>query len=74
MLQNAYFLAKIGADTAENDRKFAENLPKNGNYPTIHLIDDAGIAREGVRRRAAPRPAPPRRERIGEGDYGGASV
>ena len=34
MLQNAYFLAKIGADTAENERKFAEILPKNGNYPT----------------------------------------
>ena len=34
MLQNAYFLAKIGADTAENERKFAENLPKIGNYPT----------------------------------------
>ena len=30
MLQNAYFLAKIGADTAENER----NLPKIGNYPT----------------------------------------
>ena len=27
MLQNAYLLAKIGADTAENERKFAENLP-----------------------------------------------
>ena len=24
MLQNAYFLAKIGADTAENERKFGE--------------------------------------------------
>ena len=34
MLQNAYFLAKIGADTAENERHFAENLPKIGNYPT----------------------------------------
>ena len=34
MLQNAYFLAKIGADTAENERSFAENLPKIGNYPT----------------------------------------
>ena len=29
-----YLLAKIGADTAENERKFAENLPKIGNYPT----------------------------------------
>ena len=28
MLQNAYFLAKIGADTAENEQHFAENLPK----------------------------------------------
>ena len=34
MLQNAYLLAKIGADTAENDRNFAEILPKIGNYPT----------------------------------------
>ena len=33
MLQNAYFLAKIGADTAENERHFAEILPKIGNYP-----------------------------------------
>ena len=30
MLQNAYFLAKIGADTAENEQHFAENLPKVG--------------------------------------------
>ena len=28
MLQNAYFLVKIGTDTAENERNFAENLPK----------------------------------------------
>ena len=34
MLQNAYFLAKIGADTAESEQHFAENLPKIGNYPT----------------------------------------
>ena len=34
MLQNAYFLAKIGADTAESERNFAEMLPKIGNYPT----------------------------------------
>ena len=27
MLQNAYFLAKIGADTAENEHQFAEILP-----------------------------------------------
>ena len=34
MLQNAYLLAKIGADTDENEQHFAENLPKIGNYPT----------------------------------------
>ena len=34
MLQNAYFLAKIGAGIAENEQHFAENLPKIGNYPT----------------------------------------
>ena len=34
MLHNAYFLAKIGADTAENEQHFAEILPKIGNYPT----------------------------------------
>ena len=34
MLQNAYFLAKIGADTAENEQHFAEILPKTGNYRT----------------------------------------
>ena len=35
MLQNAYLLAKIGADTAENERKFAEILSKIGNYPIL---------------------------------------
>ena len=34
MLKNAYLLAKIGADTAENERTFSEILPKIGNYPT----------------------------------------
>ena len=32
MLQNAYFLAKIGADTAENEQHFAEILPKTGAF------------------------------------------
>ena len=35
MLHNSYLLAKIGADTAENERKFAENLPKIGNYRAL---------------------------------------
>ena len=34
MLSNAYLVAKIGADTAENEQHFAEILPKIGNYPT----------------------------------------
>ena len=41
MLQNAYsksLLAKIGADKAENDRNFAENLPTIGNYPTVQKL------------------------------------
>ena len=29
-----HFLAKNGADTAENEQQFAEILPKTGNYPT----------------------------------------
>ena len=42
MLQNAYSLAKIGADTAENERTFAENLPKYRNYPTAATPDFRG--------------------------------
>ena len=51
MLQNAYFLAKIGADTAENEQHFAEILPKTGNYPTgaLHVQ-----LHEGEPLRAAP--------------------
>ena len=49
MLQNAYFLAKIGADTAENERNFAKNLPKSGNYPT---------GPPGAPRPREPRPKP----------------
>ena len=37
MRQNAYLLAKIGADAAENERKLAEILPKIGNYPTVQV-------------------------------------
>ena len=33
MLQNAYFLAKIGADTAENEQHFAEFLPTDALWP-----------------------------------------
>ena len=33
MLQNAYLLAKIGADTAENERHFAKILRGRGGPP-----------------------------------------
>ena len=33
MLQNAYLLAKIGADTAENEQKFAAKFAKNVQLP-----------------------------------------
>ena len=33
MLQNAYFLAKIGADTAKNEQHFAEILPSEPSEP-----------------------------------------
>ena len=54
MLQNAYFLAKIGADTAENEQHFAEILPKTGNYPTKAQISAADVLPE---RRALKAPA-----------------
>ena len=46
MLQNAYFLPKIGADTAENEQHFAEILPKTSNYHQLPYLRD-GDAGEG---------------------------
>ena len=37
MLQNAYFLAKIGADTAENEQHFAEILPTDALWLWLSL-------------------------------------
>ena len=43
MLQNAYFRAKIGADTAENEQHFAEILPTdalvNAGQPEPRVLD-----------------------------------
>ena len=36
MLQNANLLAKIGADTAENERNVAELLPTLATTPRVH--------------------------------------
>ena len=44
MLQNAYFLAKIGADTAENEQHLADILPKTGNYPTTLRVSSRAKA------------------------------
>ena len=40
MLKNAYFLAKIGADTAENEQHFAEILPI-GRRVTVFFRQDS---------------------------------
>ena len=45
MLQNAYLVAKIGADTAENERKFAEICQKLATILRIHDQPDAGSTR-----------------------------
>ena len=47
MLQNAYFLAKIGADTAENEQHFAEILPKIGNDRHRHRRRGRALRRRG---------------------------
>ena len=46
MLQNAYFLAKIGADTAENEQRFAEILPIGRRVAV-----EPGVAGARLRRR-----------------------
>ena len=39
MLKNAYSLAKIVADTAENEGNFAKNMPQTiGNYPSPSAV------------------------------------
>ena len=48
MLQNAYLLAKIGADTAENERHFAELLQKNWQLPYGSDARPAAVRRLGV--------------------------
>ena len=59
MLQKAYFLAKIGVDTAENERKFAKNwrLP----YGSTTLPSIPSTASTPVPRRVDAGPAAPAR-------------
>ena len=60
MLQNAYFLAKIGADTAENQQHFAEILPIGRRIAEAaeprRRIEDAA-PRRGLAREDAGQPA-----------------
>ena len=57
MLQNAYLIAKIGADTAENEQHFAEILPIGRR-----VADRSGLKRSG--------PPPAGRRRGGGGEAG----
>ena len=58
LLQNAYLLAKIGADTAENERNFAENLPKLTNTLRVRELE-AVVSGDAARRQEVPGSAPP---------------
>ena len=55
MLQNAYFLAKIGADTAENEQHFAEILPIGRRVADRgeHVAAAASVARPAFGWRSA---------------------
>ena len=48
MLKNAYFLAKIGADTAENERNFAKNLQLP--YGCMRMIGDEAVVLPSLKR------------------------
>ena len=62
MLQNAYLLAKIGADTAENEQHFAEILPIGRRGPSQckdAQADEVDRIHEDTQRRAPlPRTLP----------------
>ena len=61
MLKDAYLLAKIVADTAENEQHFAEMLTKYTGHTSIFLNPKrqtvAGRAARGPRRKAGRRKA-----------------
>ena len=64
MLKNAYLLAKIGADTAENERNLPKFCQKFGRSPDADLREEADAARVRLgRAREAREPA----EAEGEG-------
>ena len=62
MLTNAYLLAKIGADTAENEQHFAEILPKTSATGSSFAAASARGAARGRQRetdRSKDAPAQP---------------
>ena len=74
MLQNAYFLAKIGADTTENEQHFAEILPTDACERPGPAGRPGRLRRRGGPRGPAERTsAPTSTERhLRTGDVGGA--
>ena len=65
MLQNAYFLAKIGADTAEIEQHFAEILPKIGKT-TLRAVRGQPRGPGGAGRHAAKLAGRERLEPVGD--------
>ena len=64
MLQNAYFLAKIGADTTENEQHFAEILPTDALRRAPLGRRRGRLLRGGRRRRRARLRRRRRRRRV----------
>ena len=62
MLQNAYFLAKIGAGTAENEQHFAEILPIGRRVAEPDRDSDKALVDGGQRLPSGLRPQPDARE------------
>ena len=61
MLQNAYFLAKIGADTAENEQHFAEILPTDALWRRRRSVSAPRPPGSPTSRRRGSWTGPPRR-------------
>ena len=69
--QNAYLLAKIGADTAENERNFAENLPNLATTLRVHYPTGRAQAGRGRRQPLRQRGALRARRLLGAVPRGG---
>ena len=63
MLQNAYFLAKIGGDTAENEQHFAEILKFCRNFANLVAPGQRAAGARALGRGARRRLRPPRARR-----------